>query len=78
MCCREENGEGPRGTERERKKTSNAPMVWRQLVSSRPPLPVSHRAAELHMVGAQTVLVPMSFRAAPLDHASLFVVLWGP
>lgn len=30
------------------------------------------------MVRAHTVLVPMSFRASPLDHAALFMVLTGP
>lgn len=56
----------------------DAPMMWRQLVSSLPPLPIPHRAAKLHMVGAHAVLVPMSFGAAPLDHAALFMVLSGP
>lgn len=56
----------------------DAPMMWRQLISSRPPLPLSHRAAKLHVVRAHTVLVPMSFGAAPLDRAALFMVISGP
>lgn len=51
----------------------DATVMWRKLVSHRPPLPLPHGAAKLHMVGAHAVLVPVSFRAASLDHEGLFV-----
>lgn len=56
----------------------DAPMMRRHLISSRPSLSLSHRAPKLHMVRAHTELVPMSFGAAPLDHAALFMVLSAP
>lgn len=56
----------------------DAAMMRRELISSRPPLSVSYRAAKLHMVGAHVVLVSLRFRAAPLDQTALFMLLCVP
>lgn len=53
----------------------DAAVMRRQLVSGWPPLPLSNGAAELHLVRAQTVLMPVGLGAPALDHTALFMMI---